>query len=159
MAYSGSSPSVCEPDVLDRPSLRRVLEDLLRAEIALARGDGHAPLPPHPWRDDLPIGGGGLAVDSLERLTLAGAVNEMFHVHDSGIEDLLLARRHFGDWLDLVQQAWREHPGRISFRSSGSTGRPKRCTHALRDLLAEVADHAARLRPSRVLSAVPSHHI
>ena len=147
------------PDVLDRPSLRRVLEDLLRAEIALARGGAHAPLPPHPWHDDLPIGAGGLAADSLELLTLAGAVNEMFHVHDSALEDLLLARRRFGDWLDLLQQAWREAAGRISFRSSGSTGQPKRCTHAMDDLRAEVADHTARLRPSRVLSAVPAHHI
>ena len=100
-----------------------------------------------------------MPADSLELLTLAGAVNEMFHIHDSGIEDLLLARRCFGDWLDLVQQAWRDHAGCISFRSSGTSGQRKRCVHDMRDLYAEVADHAARLRPRRVLSAIPSHHI
>ena len=46
---------------LDRPSLRRVLEDLLCAEIVLLRGSAHTPLPPRPWRDDLPIDAGGLA--------------------------------------------------------------------------------------------------
>ncbi len=140
-------------------SIRRVLEDKLRADIAAARGAHAASLPQGPWPDTMPIGQAGLGADSLELLTLAGAVNEMFHIHDTGIEDALLARRSFGGWVDLIQQSWKTSSRRISFRTSGSTGKPKRCTHNMRDLVAEADEHARRLRPNRILAAVPSHHI
>lgn len=145
--------------MLDHAPIRRILEDRLRAEIAASR-HGHADLlPPTPWVDALPIGPAGLGADSLELLTLAGAVNEMFHLHETGIEDTLLVRRTFGAWVDLVQQAWGSRPDRVTFRSSGSTGQPRRHTHVVRDLLTEVDEHAGRLRPKRILSAVPAHHI
>lgn len=135
--------------MLDRAALRRILQDKLRADSAAADA-----LPATPWPDDFPVG-----ADSLERMALAGAINEMFHLHETGIEDLLLARRSFGGWLDIVSQAWLSHPQHITFSTSGSTGVPKPCPHGMANLAAEAAEHAARLRPGRILSAVPSHHI
>jgi hypothetical protein len=132
--------------MLSRRHISRILEDRLRASIAGARAGDAAFLPPAPWSDDLPIGPGGLSADSLELLTLAGAVNGMFHIHDIGIVDGLLARRHFGAWVDLAEQSWKLNSGRISFQSSGSTGRPRRCTHPLASLLAEAGEHAAELK-------------
>jgi 4-coumarate--CoA ligase (photoactive yellow protein activation family) len=145
--------------LLDRGAIRLVAEDRLRAEIAAARAGNLDSLPPRPWPDDLPIGAGGLGADSLEILALAAAMNETFHIHDHGTEDFLLARKSFGAWVDLAQEAQRGHAGRLSFQSSGSSGTPKRCTHALDRLVAEADEHAGRLRPLRVLSAVPAHHI
>lgn len=142
--------------MLDRTAIRTVMEDLIRGEIASAAGRRDAILPAGPWPDDMPLGAAGLGADSLERLTLAAAVNAMFHVHEHGTEDMLLARRTFGGWVDLVQDACGD---RISFHSSGSTGQPKRCTHHMLALMAEAREHAARLVPGRVFSAVPAHHI
>jgi 4-coumarate--CoA ligase (photoactive yellow protein activation family) len=145
--------------MLERDDISRVVQDCLRAEISRARCGDIGGLPPEPWPDSIPIGPEGLGADSLELMALAGAVNAMFHIHDSGMEDMLLASRRFGDWVDLVARSWHDFGTRISFSTSGSTGQPKRCTHAMADLRAEIAEHAATLRPARILSAVPSHHI
>jgi 4-coumarate--CoA ligase (photoactive yellow protein activation family) len=144
--------------MLDRAALSRVLQDRLSAELCALRGGGADCLPRGPWAESMAIGA-GLGADSLETMALAGAVNEFFHVHDSGVEDMLLARRQFGDWLDLVQHACRGAGARISFRSSGSTGSPKRCTHGLASLAAEAAEHLRRMQPGRIFTAVPGHHI
>jgi 4-coumarate--CoA ligase (photoactive yellow protein activation family) len=145
--------------MLNGQHIKTILEDLLRAELANARAGDVAGVPPGPWSDDLTIDGDGLGSDSLERLRLAGAVNEMFHIHETGIEDSLLVERRFGDWVDLVARCWQSNPARLSFRTSGSTGKPKRCTHSFASLHAEVQEHATRLRPRRIFSAVPAHHI
>ncbi|MFP3355087.1 4-coumarate--CoA ligase, partial [Pseudoalteromonas sp. SIMBA_153] len=39
-----------------------------------------------------------VAVDSLERLALAGRVVQFFHMGDSGIEDYLLRRNSLAEW-------------------------------------------------------------
>ena len=145
-------------EIFDRSSLVRVVADKLRAELARPGGVPQS-LPESPWPDDFAIGADGLGADSLQKLQLAGALNEMFHLHRSGHEDELLARRRFGDWVDIVASSWAEHAQEITFTTSGSTGAPKPCRHAVVDLIAEAADHVQHLRPQRVLSAVPSHHI
>jgi 4-coumarate--CoA ligase (photoactive yellow protein activation family) len=147
---------------LSRPALARILESKLRAELAAARGRSGAPppaLPPAPWPEDMPLDEGGLGADSLERLWLAGAVNEMFHLHEAGLEESLLGSPLLGDWLDRAGEALRA-AGRVTFATSGSTGAPKRCAHALPDLLEEVEALAALLPGrGRVVSTVPAHHI
>jgi 4-coumarate--CoA ligase len=132
---------------------------LLRAELSAARSGDASRLPPRPWPDDLPISDEGLGADSLEKYRLAAAVNEMFHIHEVGVEDTLLIEPRFGDWVNLALQCWAQSAQRITFRTSGSRGTPKRCTHRFQDLVTEAEEHAARLRPKRVLAAVPAHHI
>jgi len=143
--------------MIERSALRRLLEDKLRAAMMAHRG-GDPCLPAGPWPDDLQITGAenGLGADSLELMWLAGAVNEMFHVHEVGIEDYFLVRRRFGDWIDLVTSALETN---ITFQTSGSSGPPKTCLHTLVNLVAEAEEHCHRLKPKRVLLAVPSHHI
>ncbi len=146
-------------DALDRSSLRRVVTDRIIAEWSAAGHDTADTLPPVPWPDDLAIGAGGIGADSLDLLRLAGSLNEMFHLHCSGLEDLLLARRTLGDWLNIILRSWALHPEAITFATSGSTGTPKPCRHDMVALLREAGEHAHRLQPRRILSAVPSHHI
>lgn len=109
---------------------------------------------------DTEIGHGALGTDSLDLLHLAAAVAEMFHLHDTGVEEDLLRYRTIDNWREIVQASLRKKAERITFRTSGSTGSPKRCVHSWQLLTSEAAEHAARLRNCRrVLSMVPSHHI
>jgi long-chain acyl-CoA synthetase len=109
---------------------------------------------------DTEIGAGALGTDSLDLLNLAGAVAEMFHLHETGVEEYLLRYRTVANWSEIVQVSLQKKAEHITFRSSGSTGSPKRCTHRLARLGAEAREHAER-HPDcrRVLSMIPSHHI
>lgn len=152
----------------DRAALARVVTDLLAAEFARLRPGGSAPPLPRPWPDGLSIDGadvggpgdGGLGADSLDRLTLAGALNEALHLHRSGIEDYLLVRRRFGEWLEVAAAALARFDGQLTFRTSGSTGSAKSCTHPL-SALEEEADALAAIFAGRrrVVALVPAHHI
>ena len=147
--------------------LRRVVTDLLAAELAQMR-PGRAPSPlPLPWPSDTRFVR-DLGVDSLELMGLGTALVETLHLQHGGIDEQLLARPCCGDWiasaragLDACAAAGvGTDEAVLTFRTSGSSGSPKRCTHALAMLEQEVAVLAS-LVPGRrrVLSAVPSHHL
>lgn len=153
--------------MLSRHSLATVLQSLLTAELLTARGRGNpdARLPtqlPSVWPEVMQIGGGtggGLGCDSLERLWLASAVNEMFHLHQAGGEGDLLTDATFGDWVERVEAAWRSDVASITFTSSGTSGRPKRCLHTADALRTEIAFLGELFRDRRrVVSLVPAHH-
>ena len=153
------------PPFLSRPALSAVLRSLMLGELRATRlRSGMAAAPSVPsatrWPDDLPLGEGGLGCDSLERLSLAAAVNEMFHLHAVGTEVDLLSASRFGAWIDAVEAAWRAGVACVTVTTSGSTGRPKRCTHAAAHLAVEVdalADRWADRR--RIVALAPAHHI
>jgi 4-coumarate--CoA ligase (photoactive yellow protein activation family) len=140
-----------------RGVLRRFVFDLLADEMARHRRASvpQAALWNEPLRLDADLG-----ADSLELVTLATALAEAVHLHESGTEDYLLTKRTLGDWLDIVQAGLGRFSGRLTFRTSGSTGVPKACVHSLATLLQE-ARHLVKLLPGRkrVLCAVPAHHI
>lgn len=139
--------------------LRRFVADLVADEWSRLRL-GAPPLPSQPWADDLSLIGGGVGADSLEMLTLASALAEAIHLHESGIEDYLLVRRTFGEWVTVAAAGLDRFHAQITFRTSGSTGLPKSCPHSLDALAEEIAAQAVLLAaPLRILSAVPSHHI
>lgn len=100
------------------------------------------------------------SLDSFELYTAAAAVSIMFHVHETGLEDLLLARPRPQDWIEIVQRALDGSGEHISFRSSGSTGGKTLHEHQMTDLLQEVDYFVSSLRrPARIVATVPSHHI
>ncbi len=139
--------------------LHRFVADLVADEVAHLRPGGAA-LPPLPWPADLTLDGDGLGLDSLEMLAVASALNETLHLHESGIEDLLLARRTVGDWVTLAAEGLEHFSARLTFRTSGSSGPPKPCTHELAHLQQEVGYLGTLLDGRhRVLTAVPAHHI
>lgn len=153
--------------MLSRRSLAAVLQSLLIAELLAARGRGNPDvrLPVHlssAWAETTQISSGageGLGCDSLERLWLASAVNEMFHLHEAGGEDGLLADTTFGAWIERVEAAWRSGVASVTFTSSGTSGRPKRCAHTADALCTETA-YLGELfwDRRRVVSLVPAHH-
>ena len=133
--------------------------DLVAAELAQLR-PGSLQLPDRPWAADLALDERGLGLDSLERLSVASALSEALHLDESGIEDTLLAKRFFGEWLDVASDGLDVFDARLTFRTSGSSGVAKACSHALADLLQEVEHLAGRFTGiRRVLSAVPAHHM
>lgn len=139
-------------------ALPRFLADLINAEARRLRP---AWKPPEPrWSPDMRLDEAGLGFDSLERLQLAAALSESLHLHESGIEDYLLARSGFGEWCEVAEEALGRFSATLTVRTSGSTGMPKPCPHPLAKLEREV-DALAALLPdaARVLAAVPCHHI
>ncbi|MBC7501545.1 MAG: 4-coumarate--CoA ligase [Herminiimonas sp.] len=138
--------------------VRRFVCDLIVAELAHLRPSG-VTLPALPWGDGCSISL-DLGADSLELLGLASALAEAVHLHESGIEDYLLTRTTVGDWIAVVRAGLRQFSSALTFRTSGTGGQPKSCSHLLADLWQETLELAAILpRRSRILSAVPSHHI
>lgn len=140
-------------------ALARFVADLIADEVSHLRPGG-AGLPERPWPPDLALDEQGLGLDSLERLAVASALNEALHLHESGLEDLLLARRRFGEWIEVAADGLAAFDARLTFRTSGSSGSAKPCSHPLAHLLQEV-EHLASLTAGaqRVLAAVPAHHI
>lgn len=153
--------------VPSRRALARVLQSLLQVELAAARGKrGTARpsnLPAGSWSEDARITGFGpsdLCCDSLEALWLSSAACEMFDLASVNRHHALAGSDRFGEWLDLVEDAWREGLSTITFSTSGSTGRAKRCTHELASLASEAAHFASLFGDRRrVLAFVPPHHI
>jgi long-chain acyl-CoA synthetase len=141
-----------------RASLRRFISDLVIDEFRRLR-HGNVVLPALPWDSDVRIDR-DLGADSLELLSIGTALAEAIHLHESGIEDYLLARRSLGEWTETASQGLDAYSGKITFRTSGSTGVPKPCTHTLASLCQESTE-LARLFAGRrrILAAVPGHHV
>ena len=132
-----------------------VVRDLVRATLARIRPGQVASLGE--------LGGTGPAagaIDSLELLNLATALSRHFHVHEAGLDDLLLARRGLREWSETVVRSRAAWDRDITFMTSGSTGDPKPCTHSMADLQAEV-DALAELFADRrrIVGVQPAHHI
>lgn len=141
-----------------RPLLQRYLRDLLMAELSALR-PGQVAMAPEIWTDALRIDL-DLGADSLDMMRLATSVSQAIHLHESGIEDYLLVRRTFGEWVDIATAGLERYCGALTFRTSGSTGEAKTCTHALDGLQQEIDVHAGNLASRRrILTAVPAHHI
>ncbi|MCA1767876.1 MAG: AMP-binding protein [Idiomarina sp.] len=106
-----------------------------------------------------------VAVDSLERLALAGRVVQFFHMEDSGVEDYLLRRHSLSEWADIVIKSREVHSQNLTVTTSGTTGQPKACEHSWSRLVEEVNEfahifsHEYEVSPSRIVALVPSHHI
>lgn len=147
----------CQPWWDSRPALQRFVADLIEDELArLRRATGGLP---RPWPDDLALDR-DLGVDSLELMALATSLAESLHLHESGIEDYLLARRSLGQWVDIAQAGLARFSRTLTFRTSGSSGVPKACNHSLASLCQETEELAAMFSGrARLLCAVPAHHL
>lgn len=116
-------------------------------------------------RDGLTIDEEGLGFDSLSRLGLVMRLNRFFGLSTTGVEDYLLVRRRFGDWVDLIGEHVRLMGTRLelTFATSGSSGPVKEVSHGIQTLQDELAAHLAgplaRLPPGRIVAMVPPHHI
>lgn len=144
---------------LPLPALERLVAALIAAELN-AGGRRLNGAEVARWDGGQRLDAEGLALDSLELLACGAAVNAFFHLHESGIEDMLLLERTIAGWAGLVYRAQQEGFARLTFNTSGSTGTPKPCTHDIATLEDEVAFFAGRFAGrGRVVALVPPHHI
>lgn len=145
------------PFSLSREEAHRVLRDLMADRLGPRRNRSRLEmdLPP-----DAPLDRPPAAMDSLEALELAGAVNEMFQLHRTGLEDNLLRFRTLDRWTEVVVRSWAAHPEAVVFRTSGTTGAPRAIRHPAENLAREIGLHAARFADRRrVVGFPPAHHI
>ncbi len=154
-APTAQTPTPCPP--LNADDAWRVLASTLAH--APGQFSGGAPALAQLSRDRR-LDEADLGTDSLSRLQLAERVADVFDLRRVGREDLLLARRELGGWLDLAAESWALGPERFVFQSAGSQGDPKRVVHPAQHLWAE-AQELARHLPGRrrIVSLVPAHHI
>ena len=140
-------------------ALSRFVVDLINSEAKRIWPAGK-PLPMVASAPQTRLDEAGVGFDSLERLQLAAALSESLHLHESGLEDQLLALYSLGEWCEVAAESLRRFSATLTFRTSGSTGVPKPCPHPLAELEQEI-DALLALRPGggRVLAAVPCHHI
>jgi 4-coumarate--CoA ligase len=144
---------------LSESAVLRILRSLISAELA-ASGRRIPAEEAALWPADLALDESGLGLDSLERLACAAAVNAFFHLHETGIEDYLLARRQLGGWAEVVRAALAEGVSGLTVASSGSTDERRPCTHPAARLLAEGAHWAGQFAGRhRIFAFVPPHHI
>ena len=142
----------------DGQVMKRFVCDLIVADLRTLRPSSSR-LPALPWEPTLHISR-ELDVDSLELLSLASSLAEAIHLHESGIEDYLLARPTIQDWAVIAQTGLQEFSATLTFRTSGSTGLAKPCTHPLDHLQQEIRELTPLFAGRRrIFSAVPSHHI
>lgn len=145
------------PFPLSPESVHRVLRDLIAGRLGPRRRLSRVEmdLAPDARLDEPPA-----SLDSLEALEIAGAANEMFELHRTGLEDNLLRYRTLDRWIEVVARSWEAHPEAIVFRTSGSTGEPKKVRHPSAFLAREVEVHAEHFGDRRrVVAFPPAHHI
>jgi long-chain acyl-CoA synthetase len=139
--------------------LERFIADLLCGELRRLR-PGSTQTVPQPWPPELLLDEGGFGLDSLERLSAVAALTEALHLQESGMEDLLLARRSFGEWVQITASGLQHFDKVMTFRTSGSSGAPKACAHPVAMLSQEVRFLAGLLPGARrIVFTVPCHHI
>ncbi|MFN3792922.1 AMP-binding protein [Massilia sp.] len=139
-----------------RPTLLRVLSDLLAGELALMRPG--IVRRPQPWPPELDLMA-DLGADSLELLGLAAAMEQVLGIGCIG-EERVLANPRLGAWLEAAAAGLEDGSGMMGFRTSGSSGAPKRCAHALAGLWQEACALAALFPGTRrIVGLVPSQHI
>ncbi|MGF1453878.1 MAG: AMP-binding protein [Alphaproteobacteria bacterium] len=145
---------------LPRDTLLRVIMSAVAAELRDGCGRTLEPATIASWTPDTDFGEQGLDLDSLELLACAGRINQLFHMHEAGIEDYLLRDRSFGQWAQIVEASLGHASDRLTFLTSGSTGEPKPCTHDTALLAQEIAAFAPLLAgTTRIIACVPGHHI
>ncbi len=136
----------------------RLLRSIIPDELTRGRGSR---VPPETTgiTADSRLDEAPLRADSLDRLNLASALNRLFSLHETGVEDRLLAVRRIGDMAELIADA-SAHTSGLVFTTSGSTGDPQPHHHPWPALAQEGEALAALLAGhGRVIPWLPVHHV
>jgi long-chain acyl-CoA synthetase len=166
------------PEWLDRGTIRRLIKSLIHVEHERLASAGRidpcfatrlaAPYITAQDIEALAIDEATLGFDSLSLIDLVLAVNRLFGLHTTGVEDYLMVQRTIGDWTGLVHHhlSLRGPDANFTFMTSGSSGAPREITHSARYLTTEIRaflmgpmEGFSTVSDVRILALVPAHHI
>lgn len=140
--------------------LQDFITDLIIAELSIIRRDFQLTLKSIPIPAQMAFDEHGLALDSLELMRLSMALTRVLHFEASGVEDNLLDKPMLADWVEIAVKSLKVYSEQISFKSSGTTGFRNHHAHKLEHLEEEAQCLSQPFSGcSRILRAVPSHHI
>lgn len=136
------------------------LQHLIAAALAPGRGVPTADVLAQLVRSD-DVRNGPAALDSLDQLTVARRVAELFDLEQAGIEEVLLRRSRLSQWSEAIVESLNEGTlTRLWFRSGGTSGEPRLIPQELERLQAEVREISCLVAGTeRVIALVPLHHI
>jgi long-chain acyl-CoA synthetase len=154
-------PALKSPVVsLDRNNVFALIANLVSAELEHSRRNRFDGGEMANWIVATPLGEGGLEMDSIELLQVSSAVDEFFHLHETGIEEYLLRHRSLGQWCDIVLQAFPRGHRHFTFRTSGSQGTAQSHSHRVSTLLQEISTWTRVFRGRRrIIAPIVPHHI
>ncbi len=136
-----------------------VLRSLIPEELSANREHRSDPPDAQQLSADTRLDAEPLRADSLDRLNLASALNRFFRLHETGVEDRLLAVRRIGDMAELIADA-SQHTSGLTFSTSGSTGTPQPHHHSWQALTQEAETLATLIgHHPRVIAWLPVHHL
>jgi long-chain acyl-CoA synthetase len=145
---------------LSRADVLAIIVGLVSGELSRSRPNQFNRNISIGWNDTTSLTDGGLELDSIELLQISSAVDEFFHLHETGLEEYLLRHRTLGGWCDIVLQAFPRGHRHFTFRTSGSQGVAKANRHRTSPLLQEIAILARLFRGRRrIVASVSPHHI
>ena len=147
----------------DSDGLQRWLRDFLR-DVLQRRGLSELLADPEFDPASLLDDPRSFAMNSLDMISMASRAAGSLGLDRTGLSDLLLARRSFQGWLEVMRRSLQADDSQIGFYSSGSTGSPAMTLHTVDHLLTECQAFEQVLNgldvaPGRLVSTVPSHHI
>ena len=145
---------------LSRDDVLEILIGIVGAELGRLRHSLFDSSTSDIWNAATSLTDGGVALDSIELIQVSSAVDEFFHLHETGLEEYLLRHRALGRWCDIVLQAFLHGLRHFTFRTSGSQGAAQANCHRASTLLEEIATLARLFRGRRrIVACVPPHHI
>jgi len=147
----------------DSDGLQRWLRDFLR-DVLQRRGLSELLADPEFDSASLLDDPRSFAMNSLDMISMASRAAGSLGLDRTGLSDLLLARRSFQGWLEVMRRSLQADDSHIGFYSSGSMGSPTMSSHHIQHLLNECEAFASLLKrsdlaPERLVATVPSHHI
>lgn len=142
-----------------REGLIRICRSLIADELAETRPAAGLQKQSLAWPVDANLRDDGVELDSLELQNCKARAVEYFRLHETGVEDLLLAKPSLEGWADTLEMALPHGSGSVTLQTSGTTGRPKRITQSVDRLALDASAIAGLTAPQRILSLVAPHHV
>lgn len=134
-------------------AIHRIASAVIARELRRLRDEGIRPGRPEAHTpDDVAA---LLDLDSLEAMSVAAALSEVFELDDVAFAPDTAAT--VADWADRITAQRIE---RLTVHTSGSTGAPQGHSHAIADLLEEAEGFAQQFAATqRVIALVPADHL
>ncbi|MBX2855573.1 MAG: hypothetical protein KTR21_11325 [Rhodobacteraceae bacterium] len=152
------------PSTWSGVDLQRVLISLLVEELGRIRRQAVPPQEWAAWTKNIAIDDNGVGVDRQGRRDMSARVSEFFHLHETGAEQHLKARRRLGDWIEVAKASLESCGERVTFQTSGEPEPITSVTHKMAGLVLEADFFIGELMkqsnwPERIVARASPHQV